>query len=470
MTTLTEDRVATRRVTAVPVARDGSVRQGGMSVITAIIPGRTAQLRALLDSIDQDAARGTDVESNPLIPFTRLTRVHFARWLIFEEARDTRNRTIPATLIFNTNYDEPLYEHLEELIDVAGPGLDAIYRHCVDYPAGGCSDAGAAMTYLLEHRVPVNTFYNGTYGRSVAQIRREAFLREEIGEFVDERVAAGVTQSARAWHQSVRAFVGSRPDLSWALQPPMRTRPPFPWGPLRTVFGGVLIIAAIAAATPLTTLQTLLGAAGVALLVIGMWLLAVRMLEARDDATAWTEKHRAKTPQLDVREDRLVQNQLTSVINIKPGIVRALTIRTILAAINLAARHIFYRGKLGDISSIHFARWMIVDDGRRLAFFSNFDGSWESYLGDFVDRAAFGLTAIWSNCVAFPRTRWLVTGGAAHEQAFKSYARDTQVLTNVWYSAYKTLTVLNIISNSEVRRGLSATMTSEEVALWLRRL
>ncbi len=73
----------------------------------------------------------------------------------------------------------------------------------------------------------------------------------------------------------------------------------------------------------------------------------------------------------------------------------------------------------------------MIDDGRRLLFLTNYDGSWENYLDDFIDKAALGLTGIWSNTLNFPRTRFLVLGGARDEKRFKAIARKTQAYTNV---------------------------------------
>ena len=55
----------------------------------------------------------------------------------------------------------------------------------------------------------------------------------------------------------------------------------------------------------------------------------------------------------------------------------------------------------------------MIDNGRRLLFLSNFDGSWENYLDDFIDKASIGLTGVWSNTLKFPRTYFLVLGGAS---------------------------------------------------------
>ena len=154
-------------------------------------------------------------------------------------------------------------------------------------------------------------------------------------------------------------------------------------------------------------------------------------------------------------------------MEIKPGWFRLLTLKLVLTAIAYLAKTFFNKGKLGGISSIHYARWIIIDNGKRLLFFSNFDGSWESYLGDFVDKAAEGLTGIWSNSLHFPSTRFLLWKGARDEQRFKSWARSKQITTNVWYSAYPKLTVTNIANNRQIHDGLTHDLNESETKEWL---
>ena len=70
-------------------------------------------------------------------------------------------------------------------------------------------------------------------------------------------------------------------------------------------------------------------------------------------------------------------------------------------------------------------------------FSSNYDGSLESYMNDFIDKAAWGLNAIFSNGDGFPRTSFLFCGGITDEQAYKRFLPTRQVPSRVWYSAYK---------------------------------
>ncbi len=106
----------------------------------------------------------------------------------------------------------------------------------------------------------------------------------------------------------------------------------------------------------------------------------------------------------------------------------------------------------------------MTPDRKSVVFLSNFDGSWESYLNDFIDLAFFGLNAVWSNTdnpIGFPPTRFLVFGGSKDEQRFKSYARYSQYRSRVWYSAYPDLTVPNIRTNMEIRRKLFSRLDDE---------
>ena len=49
--------------------------------------------------------------------------------------------------------------------------------------------------------------------------------------------------------------------------------------------------------------------------------------------------------------------------------------------------------------------------------------------------------------------------GARDEQSFKTWTRDYQVPTQVWYSAYPTLSVQDVLRNAEIREILATTLT-----------
>jgi hypothetical protein len=442
--------------------------QGFLTVIAEVAEGQVPALSAHLKAIG-------DVVDKPECPidFRKFTRVHFMRWVVLEPGKDVDGKDIPAQLVLSTDHDLPLEAHLDELVREAEPQLDRIYTYCRDYPG-----PAGLRSYLLAHRVSSRqvTFYCGTRGRSVAQIRDEAKLREAIQARLDQRWrgCAANTEPA-AIRADIQKFVFDQPDLAWARAKPS-------WAVWRLRLYGPLLVLLLIWLVACVLVPLVFGPAwvwavpvGTAVVVLAP-LLFLRQVAVVHERRDWQDDinndavQRRHVKALVEREDRVVQNQLSHLVNVKPERFRLTILRVVLGVIHLLARYYYVRGELGDIPTIHFARWVIIDGGRRLLFFSNFDGSWENYLGDFIDKAAPGLTAVWSNTVGCPRARGLIRDGASDEQRFKSWTREHQIFTHVWYSAYEALTVDNINNNSAIRMGLYGRLSDTATKEWLARL
>jgi len=115
--------------------------------------------------------------------------------------------------------------------------------------------------------------------------------------------------------------------------------------------------------------------------------------------------------------------ELTVIAPLKPG--AAVTLRQVLAALQTSPD-----SPIKQINSIHFARWVIFDDDKRMLFTSNFDGSWENYLRDFSLKTPEGMDRIFGHCEGYPE------GGCRDFEAFKAYVRKYQVPTDLFYAAY----------------------------------
>jgi hypothetical protein len=111
-----------------------------------------------------------------------------------------------------------------------------------------------------------------------------------------------------------------------------------------------------------------------------------------------------------------------------------------------------------------------LNEWRRVIFASNYDGSRESYMDDFVDKIAWGLNAAFGSGHGFPNTNWLLFDGAKDEQAFKDFLRRHLVATRVWHSAYGRLTNANIENNARIRAGLEGGAEPDEARLWVQAL
>ncbi|WP_028978706.1 hypothetical protein [Sporocytophaga myxococcoides] len=417
------------------------VTHGALTVYARIKPGMIEQLRSKLYEIHTPP---NDIETNPIVPFKKISTIHFARFVILEEAKDLKGETIAPALVLSTNYDKPLNKHIEELVQTAGAGLEEIYQHCEGFEKGENLTA-----FFKKRKISCAAFYKGTPYRSVARILREAQLREDIADYIDREIKSDKTINANTLRTRIVEYIRSEKKYSWLNN---NENPTFKW----TVWFHISKILCILTLTPVAIAAALIA------------IIPIRIKERRDSS----EKNvleEEKILKLVKEEDKIVQNQLTHLVDIKPGWFRLITLKFVLSTINLLAIYKFNKGELGSIPSIHFARWVIIDNGRRLLFFSNFDGSWENYLGDFVDKAAVGLTGVWSNTMDFPKTKFLMFEGATDEQKFKTWTRAHQIPTQVWYSAYKLLSVQNINNNSAIREGLTEKMSDKQIKEWLKR-
>jgi hypothetical protein len=116
------------------------------------------------------------------------------------------------------------------------------------------------------------------------------------------------------------------------------------------------------------------------------------------------------------------------------------------------------------VRTIHFARWVFLDGKKRAVFMSNYDGSLESYMDDFINKVGFGLNVAFSGGIGYPTTKWLVGDGCSDERKFKEYLRRHQVPTQVWYKAYPGLTAIDLERNGRIRDGLEQQSLTEQGA------
>ena len=393
---------------------------------------------------------GEHLDDEAIVRLRDLRLVHFVRWVIVPPHRPEA----PHLLVFGSDFDGSLEEHLEELWRVSGPGLNRIYAHCVSRPQ---FDGPAELArYFTAHGLSTAAAYSGTPARSAEQVRRESRLQSAIADYLDTDTGRRAVEPNPV--RGVRDFARQHTSPSLDLdQPPASAEV------------GLAAILRSPALYPILGLA--IATLGVPAL-LGLGAVGVRELTERSGDEDHGEPDRALLRTLKGREDRrrLVQNQITHVVPIKPGWFRMTTLKVVLWSIGFLARNYYVRVDLGGIISIHYARWMIMEEQRLLLFFSNFDGSWESYLGDFVDQAATGLTAVWSNTQGFPKSLFLVFRGARDEESFKNWTRHHQIETQVWYSAYPDLSVQNINENTRLRAGLTREPRGKALAEWLRAL
>jgi hypothetical protein len=416
-----------------------------VTIVAAVRPGRAADVEGVLE------AMGDGVANAEAVAFGALSGVHFARFLLVGEAVDLTGEQLPATLLYMSDLDVPQSLHLAELVDTSSSQLDRLLEHCDGYPESADRTRDARLAFLRAHVVREQARYVNTTARTVAQVQAEARLRDALESYLD---GGPVADDPLVVQERVRAFVRHDPSLAALRKRPARPDLLFR---LRELAHRVVVPLALLLVSPLV------------LVAAPFYLVALRLHEWRDPAP------RLRPPPERVRElaaleDHLVHNPFAAVGLVKPGAFRHWTAVGVLAGIDYAARHVYNAGDLAGVKTIHFARWVFLDGGRRVLFASTYDGSLESYMDDFIDKIAWGLNVVFSNGYGYPKTRFLVLGGANDEIAFKDYLRLHQVPVRVWYSAYGRLTNANISNNARIRAGLRGAAAEESARAWLQAL
>jgi len=417
-----------------------------LTFIAKVKVDQVGNLSAVLDQI------GANPETNRYVAFRSLKRLHFASFVLHNSSKTPEYGPY---LMFENNFDGVLEDYLPDLHDQAAPGLHHIYSCCQDYFVNGPTDRQGMLNYLRKHVVYPNAYHIGNTGRSVDRILRERELRNVLEKCADSLFNPQNTSPVGVL-SILQKYV--RSDTRWAWISPV--------GPRQTVaqrvvawFKLIFIYALAIVLLPILLIPAL------------VWFVVLRYKESTDSVQS-DIANSTNVQKLMEKENRTgsVQNHMASITVVKQGWLRRSTLRFVLWAVNLQARARATHGVLSGIPSIHFAHWSMIDEGQRLLFLSNFDGSWENYLDDFIDKASGGLTGVWSNTVDFPRTYFLFWGGATDGPRFKAVARDGQTATNVWYSAYWDQTVQGIDNNSSIREDLLKPLGATAAAALLDRL
>ena len=147
------------------------------------------------------------------------------------------------------------------------------------------------------------------------------------------------------------------------------------------------------------------------------------------------------------------QNHMCTLATVKPSRFRAIMIRLGLLLTNILANKVFILGHLDTITTIHFARWSLIDNNRHVLFLTNYDGSWSSYIDDFSDPPH--LNAVWGNTERFPPTRFMLWQGARLIQQFQAHVVEEFQPAYFFHRPYGDNTVQNLIRYLELRDALA---------------
>jgi hypothetical protein len=427
--------------------------QSNFMVLAPINPQCETELRQLLDSMNRGP--GQVDPNNELVPFAEFDTLHFARFIILDDktTEDVRvygltPRSYPLYLAFLGDVDGNANAFLGKLIKRAGKGLGRIFSCCE-----GFTSETDLLAWMKQHDAPAIAAYVNSRGRTVRQIREEAALYEALESYIEKNRATLQKLAPRELHAKLQGFVNA--EKSARRLTLSRESPTAIGWQIRNLLHMIGLPLLVVLASPLL------------IVLAPFYIVALRRLEKTDPEVCPTadQKH---SENLSRFEDHDVTNQFSAMGSLKPGLVRLLTTIGVLKTVNYGARHITRRGRLGRIRSIHFARWAFVAGRERMIFCSNYDGSVESYMDDFINKTGFGLNASFSNGIGYPRTNWLVRDGCIDERKYKEYLRRHTIPAQVWYKAYPGLTAVDLERNTRIREGLeSSSMTDEQATEWV---
>ena len=415
--------------------------------------GEEESLRDLLRPIGDDirGQRLVDPAGQPRIDFHRSRRIHFARFAICADPDRGPDRK---RLLYSANYDGDLDGHLAELIAITSDPA-AIWGRCEGY-----SGPHEFARFIRAHTREPDAFYIAFREETVDSIRDASALRRHQQTLVDPASAgarAGVNPclsstltgpiagsggafgtAVRFLAKGLRRLVRALPVAGDFLRAVMRC------GVMNVVRAALQIVASLNRYPLFRVLNQLTNnrmppqRSPYSSVPLDNCAVAAAL------APSGGVIAKLDQPPPTFREDVVTQNQLTLVTEVKPGHVDR--VRAVMAAIDAYSKRFAPPGSLIGISTIHFVKWLIIDDGRRLLMISDYDGSWESYIDEFAEMILSGLDAIWDSSDGYP------PDGARDLPAFKWFLRSHQIASEVFFSAYPDQTVLNIANDLALAR------------------
>ena len=422
------------------------------------------------------------------------SNIHFVSGCISQAFYEEGSEVEPAHLLFELSGDGDEKILTKQFAEAIDPFIGAEIK-----AKGGFKITDDLSDVLINHtlhdvhplRKNLGLMFNGSPGHSVKRIKKEAALSEKIVELIQH---GGFSESLNCLDKLklIRQELTSNQDFDWAFVPVRNRISEPPKGLLKYIWGYLkrpwsLVPTIIIVGFIVLNFQILGGVqsdwwynlwhvgAAISMTVIGGAILIsaivfgitayLRNLE-KSDPVQFTLPEQNNYDAITSNENQIKQNHMFSVSRIKKNSLRHLLIRSILWWVKVSAGYRNTPGILSVINSIHFARWVRIPNTRQLIFFSNYGGSWESYLEDFISKASKGLTSIWSNTEGFPRTRYLYQYGAQLSEPFKHWARQQQRPTPFWYVAYPNITTSDIRKNAAIREGIAQINDVRKAEQW----
>jgi hypothetical protein len=371
------------------------------SALTVLIPIKPEKQEWLKDYLEHPA--------NPIKQcFQYSPSTHFVRFVILQDAPQGIHQP---HLLLSSTHDGSFESYMEELVELAKATtfqenvLNELFQCCQGYTAVTSQNAQTFSDFIQQHSLNSDTFFMAYWGNAVPEIKDAKVFCDELHQAMDNPT-----------------FCEAVSGICDRLSPTRDIEPQKP-----------------------TSLKTGFLEKALESVLEKYW---AKIRPAQNDPS----DHLQPNPtQLERRlaskaiEDNMAQNQFLTLHRIYPGFlgINLLILKIILKLAAKRAKKA--KGNLSGIATIHALRWVIIPSGilgssPYLLFESNYNGSWDSYVDDFVQYAYRRMNLIWGKCIDY-RSR-----GAKDAEWFKQHVRNYLFPAQAYYSAYPDLTVRNILT------------------------
>lgn len=212
--------------------------------------------RHLAAHVDPRPGANGSLVCTPDFPFDRVSALHFMSFVVLDADPE---EGIPPQLVLDATFDGDRDAFFADLIAMVAQGMQRVYEHCVGYPLRG-HPPGVPMTfqqlqdfrrYLIGNDAGANTYFSGSPGCSVGQVKGEHRLRSMLRGVLDQWRASPLPMPAtnEKLQACLQNAVKADTSLAWAAVPA-----PVPWQVRRrrqTLVGlavaGVALLAALGA-------------------------------------------------------------------------------------------------------------------------------------------------------------------------------------------------------------------------------
>lgn len=432
----------------------------GLTVTVIVKEEKLNEINMLLEEYNQHA------KNNPEDYRTNMPSTFFISWLTLPAQQYAAKEMLPARIIFLTSYAGNKKGHLNEIAGFLESQLKAVFAFSEEYKPSVNDKRG--LVKFLNQKSIFNTFYSGFKFIQTQEVNKELDLRNRVFDFLNtKREEPGFSnQTPEEIKAQIEDFVENNNATKWA-KVGLKNLKADKFNMLTPlyIFGLVMAVSIIFLLLSIFMKPSFLFWIGLIfpVFVIGLLILLI-LLRINEN-----NPHIPNKPVTDdwirnivLREKNIVINEMTVIAPLKKGLIRRIFLGVSLRLVYLI-RYFSY------IPTVHTARWLQLDRGKRLVFIATFDNLSEAYAHDFVDseNRTRNMAVIFSHAAGFPATTWLVKKSYNHRSEYMKGVRAHQKITQFWYTFNTELSVENLKTNRKFREGLYKKMSTDEIREWL---